>query len=160
MKDTAVDLRSGTIAVFFYGLFMDASLLATKGIQPSSSEIGFVEGYALRIGRRATLVRAEASRAYGVLMTIRSGEAKALYAEPSVTDYLAEPVSVTTADGARVAAVCFNLPPDQLGGTNSAYATALLALAEQLGLPGDYLEAIREQAAPEVGRSRSPRDGD
>lgn len=38
--------------VFFYGLFMDVSLLATKGITPSEVALGFVEDFELRIGER------------------------------------------------------------------------------------------------------------
>jgi hypothetical protein len=35
---------------------MDESLLASKGISPSRATVGHVDGYGLRIGRRATLV--------------------------------------------------------------------------------------------------------
>jgi len=38
------------VRVFFYGLFMDESLLATKGIEPSKVNLGFVDGFGLRIG--------------------------------------------------------------------------------------------------------------
>ncbi len=47
---------------------MDESLLATKGIRPSEVNLGFVDGYGLRIGERATLVRRPDSRAYGAMM--------------------------------------------------------------------------------------------
>jgi hypothetical protein len=56
--------------VFFYGLFMDESLLMKKGVHPSQPTIGYIDGYRLRIGRRATLVHDGSSRAYGVLMTL------------------------------------------------------------------------------------------
>ena len=45
------------VRVFFYGLFMDESLLATKGIEPSEVNLNFVDGYGLHIGERATLIR-------------------------------------------------------------------------------------------------------
>ena len=38
---------------------MDESLLATKGIKPSEVNLGFVDGYGLRIGERATVAAAE-----------------------------------------------------------------------------------------------------
>ena len=56
--------------VFFYGLFMDEHVLAGKGIEPSKVDLGFVDGYALRIGERATLVRRAGERAYGAAMDI------------------------------------------------------------------------------------------
>ena len=85
--------------VFFYGLFMDEGLLATKGIEPSEVKIGFVDGYGLLIGERATLVRHPDSRAYGTMMNIASRQAAELYAEESVADYLPEPVIVELKTG-------------------------------------------------------------
>ena len=111
--------------VFFYGLFMDDGLLATKGIEPSEIRIGFVNDYALRIGERATLVRCAGSRAYGVSMQIAPGEAKELYAEPSVADYQPEPVIAELMDGTCVDAVCYNLPGDKVTGANRKYAESL-----------------------------------
>ena len=61
--------------LFFYGLFMDESLLASKGIRPTESTVGYVDGYGLRIGKRATLLPEANSRAYGVLMKIASEDA-------------------------------------------------------------------------------------
>lgn len=63
-------MKAENVAVFFYGLFMDKSLLASRGICPSRAAVGYVDGYGLRIGRRATLVTDETNGAYGVLMTI------------------------------------------------------------------------------------------
>jgi len=135
------------VAVFFYGLFMDEALLATRGIRPLRAEIGYVDGYRLRIGARATLVPDKPGRAYGVLMTIERDQATALYAEESVADYVPEPVSVTSVSGAVDSAICYNLPLNELAGTNALYAESLLSLASRLGFPEDYLEAIRMQGA-------------
>ena len=129
--------------VFFYGLFMDESLLATRGIEPSEVNVGFVDGYALRIGERATLVRCPDCRAYGVVMDIAPGEAAELYAEDSVADYLPESVVVALLDGTQVEATCYNLPSGKLVGTNPEYAAALLELATELGFPDSYLRQIR-----------------
>ena len=56
--------------VFFYGLFMDETLLTEQGLQPQHSEIGFLKGYQLKIANRATLIPRAESRAYGVVMEI------------------------------------------------------------------------------------------
>ena len=131
--------------VFFYGLFMDERLLASKGIHPSRATVGYVDGYALRIGARATLVPDEGNRAYGILMRLRARDVTALYSDGSVADYVSEPVSVVLPDGTSESAVCYNLPKSKLSGTNSEYARSLLALAGKLGLPGDYLRQIEKQ---------------
>ena len=128
--------------VFFYGLFMDESLLASKGVHPTDSAIGYVDGFSLRIGKRATLRPEANSRSYGVLMKIPSEDAAALYSEPSVADYVAEPVVVNLPGRTRVPAVCYNLPATRLTGTNPDYARELLTLATRLGLPDSYLGQI------------------
>lgn len=130
--------------VFFYGLFMDEALLAKKGISPSKAEVGYVDGFALRIGERATLIRSAGARSYGVMMNISSDEANELYAESSVADYVPEPVTVELADGNKVEATCYNLPVDKVTGTNRVYAEALWEVANSLGLPKHYLAEIRQ----------------
>ena len=129
--------------VFFYGLFMDEALLASKGIQPSSLAIGSVSGYALRIGERATLVASTDSRAYGVVMDVAEDKVRALYSDDSVADYVPEPVTVELLDNSRVKALCYNLPQDKIAGTNSDYAAKLLELARRLGFPEAYLAQIK-----------------
>lgn len=66
------------MSVFFYGLFMDAALLASKGVHAKDPTVGFVDGYTLRIGERATLVPESGGRAYGVLMEITPEDDAAL----------------------------------------------------------------------------------
>lgn len=137
-------MSANEIMVFFYGLFMDESLLASKGVHATEPAIGYVDGYTLRIGERATLVSEPNSRAYGVLVKIPSDDATALYSEQSVADYVAEPVVVTLPGGIQTSAVCYNLPVAKLTGTNPEYAAALLKLATKLGLPDSYLRHIRQ----------------
>lgn len=139
-------MSSGKVAVFFYGLFMDESLLRSRGIRPSRATVGYVRGYALRVGKRATLLPDEDNRAYGVLMTLRAEDVTALYSDESVADYAAESVSVVLPDGTSESAVCYNLREDKLEGANAQYARSLLALAGKLGLPPEYLRQIEEQA--------------
>jgi len=123
---------------------MDESLLATKSIEPSEVNLGFVDGYCLRIGERATLVRRPGSRAYGAMMDIAPSEATELYAEESVADYLPEPVNVELMDGTQVEATCYNLPSDKVTGANKKYAESLLDVATRLDFPDSYLDQIRQ----------------
>jgi hypothetical protein len=138
-------MNAEVVPVFFYGLFMDEALLASKGVRPSKATVGYVNGYGLRIGRRATLVPDDGNRAFGVLMTLRADDLGALYSADSVADYVAESVSVVLPDGTLESAVCYNLPECKLEGANPEYANALLLLAGNLGLPDGYLQQIRDQ---------------
>lgn len=75
-------------------------------------------------------------------MSLTEDKVQALYAEASVADYRPETVQISTTDRKTIAATCYNLPPEQVSGTNTSYAKALLALAEQLHFPEDYLRHI------------------
>lgn len=128
---------------FFYGLFMDRDLLAGKGLHPSNPRRGFVDGLGLRIGQRATLLRAPDERAYGIVMGLSAREADTLYSEGSVSDYVPEQVEVMLEDGSRIEATCYNLPERLLAGSNRAYAESLVRAATKCGLPEHYVERIR-----------------
>lgn len=130
--------------VFFYGLFMDETLLAKKGISPNKSFRGYVNGFMLRIGERATLLPTKGARSYGVVMDITTGEGKDLYAESSVADYVAEPVTVTLLNGKKTEAICYNLPANKVTGTNKKYVKALLGVAARLDFPDSYLDQIKQ----------------
>lgn len=131
------------IEVFFYGLFMDADLLRAKGIEPLNPRQVRVEGFALRIGQRATLVPDSSSRVYGILMELSHDEVERLYAEPSVQMYRPEPLIAELTDGTRIPALCFNLPvPPEPQEANEEYARKLRDLARHLGLPAPYVDRI------------------
>ncbi len=123
---------------------MEEGVLAAKGIKPVTANSGFVEGYRLRIGERATLVRRPGSRAYGIMMGVTPGEVKELYAEKSVAEYLPETLTVELMDGTKVDATCYNLPLDKVTGANREYAKSLLEVCTRLGFPDSYLEQIRQ----------------
>lgn len=129
--------------VFFYGLFMDEAVLARKSIAPNSAVVGYVDGFALCIGERATLLPKAGARAYGVMMAITLAEINALYADESVADYRPEPVTVRLSDGRNAEAACYNLPAGKITGTNKGYAKSLLVLATRLDFPDSYLDEIR-----------------
>ena len=140
-------MNTDQLTIFFYGLFMDKSLLISKGVHPTEPAIAYVDEYRLHIGQRATLLPEANCRAYGVLMRIDSEDAAALYSEQSVADYVAEPVLVNLPGGTQVSAICYNLPAAKLTGKNPEYAAALLALATELKLPDSYLGHIRKAVA-------------
>lgn len=135
---------SRRVAVFFYGLFMDADLLRTKGATPVNVRSACAPGFALRIGQRATLIQNSEARAFGILMDLTHADIEHLYAEESVRAYRPEAVLCELADGSRVPALCFNLivapSPEE---ANPEYASKLRDLARRLGLPSTYVESIR-----------------
>ncbi len=131
------------IAVFFYGLFMDADLLRQKGADPQDIRKASVTGLELRIGQRAALAEMPGSTVHGVVMTLTHAELSQLYADDSVSVYKPEAVVARQPDGATVPALCYNLEeapgPDE---KNSEYAAKLRDLAKRLELPPDYVASI------------------
>lgn len=132
------------ISVFFYGLFMDDELLRTKGVRAINSRIASVEGYALHIGERATLIPHQGGRVYGTIKELSHAEIDNLYSEPSVSAYKPEAVLAKLTDGSQVPALCFNLPNMMDRALpNLEYATKLRELARRIGLPSSYMEHIK-----------------
>jgi hypothetical protein len=132
------------VDVFFYGLFMDEALLREKGLKPEGRRLAFVEDFRLVIGERATLVRCEGAKAYGVLFSLTRAEVEALYREESVSAYRSEVVSAHLDEGRVTQALCFNLPAQpSVDERNPLYASKLRELAERIGLPADYVSSIR-----------------
>jgi len=130
--------------VFFYGLFMDTTILAKNGIFPSNLRKGYLQDYVLKIGNRASLLPEKNERSWGVLMNADKDALYNLYAEPSVADYIPEEVTVHLESGDTVKAFCYNLPAALMTGTNPTYAASLYKLAKTLGFPNVYLKAIKK----------------
>jgi hypothetical protein len=130
--------------IFFYGLFMDRTLLAEKGFHPEVIGPAVLSDYRIHIGERATLVPSSSSRAYGIVMELSEREARALYSESSVRAYEPERVRVALlATNQMVEAYCYNLPRDAaLTGANPAYADQLSRLVEALNLGSAYAQEI------------------
>ncbi len=130
--------------IFFYGLFMDQSLLTEKDLHTEMIGPAVLLDYRIHIGERATLLPSSSSRAYGIVMELNDPEARALYSEPSVRQYIPERVQVELLDtGEAVEVYCYNLPRELgLAGTNPAYATQLSQLAEALQFDSAYVEEI------------------
>lgn len=134
--------RRALKTIFFYGLFMDGDLLRKKGLHPTQGKIAFAQGYGLRIGERATLVKSESERSYGIIMNLSEEESENLYSDPSVSDYIAEQIEATELNGASYKVTCYNLPISKLSGSNKEYAKSLSIVAQKLGLPQTYVSEI------------------
>jgi len=129
--------------VFFYGLFMDRTLLASKGVIPPEPSFGIVRDWALRIGHRATLVPQQGSFVHGLVMSFPLPSLDQLYSEPSVAMYRPVAVLVELRDSTIIPALTYILPeapaPHE---ANAEYAAKLRSLADRLGFPAEYVTSI------------------
>ena len=129
---------------FFYGLFMDAGVLRQAGTKPSNFRRAHVTDFALRIGRRATLVPSPGARAFGMLVSLTHAELQHLYGAPGLEGYRPEAVLAHPFKGDAIPALCYNLvqAPEQHE-RNPEYAMRLQKVLENLGFPGEYVESVK-----------------
>ena len=123
---------------------MDERLLQQKGVDPGNCRRASVDGFALAIGNRASLVPSLDQTVHGVVCSLTHAELDALYSDASVSLYRPEAVVAQLEDGTAIPALCFNLPvapsPDE---RNPEYAAKLRAVAERIGLPSSYVSSIQ-----------------
>ena len=94
---------------FFYGLFMDSNILWESQVVAVSPRRAYVDGYALRIGRRATLVPIPGARAYGMVFALTHDELDKLYTAPGLEQYRPEAILARSLEGETLPALCYNL---------------------------------------------------
>jgi hypothetical protein len=137
------------IDAFFYGLFMDTSILLASGVtEPANPRRAFVDDFELRIGQRATLVPRAGSRAYGVLFALKHSELYLLYAAPGLEAYSPEAILAQQLDGIITPALCYNLrdPPRASEGSRE-YASRLQQVLANLGFPEEYVASVAKRGA-------------
>ena len=132
-----------TIDAFFYGLYMDDSVLRGAGVVPQSPRKAGAHGYALTIGKRATLVKAPGSVAWGMVYALTPDDLAKLYGAPGLEVYQPEQIEVALENRAIIPARVYNLTqapaPDE---RNPEYAEKLKAAMMRLGFPADYVARI------------------
>jgi len=131
------------IDCFFYGLFMDVDVLRQSNVVPGNPRRAYVEGFALRIVRRATLVPSPGARVYGMLIELTHAELERLYTAPDLEGYRPEAVLAHPLAGTTLPALCYVLPRGPaLHDRNPEYAARLQRVLEKLNFPPAYIASI------------------
>lgn len=125
---------------------MDESFLKEKGFHPTIPVLAYIDGYCLRIGERATIIKSTGQRAYGVIMDLSEEELSRLYSDPSVADYIPEHVTAHLIEGGTMNVLSYNLPKGRLAGRNKDYAISLTEVAKKIGLPQSYVNEVHSWA--------------
>lgn len=135
---------TATIDAFFYGLYMDDTVLRALGVMPRAPRKAGAHGYALRIGKRATLVQAPGSVAWGMVYALASDDLARLYGAPGLEAYRPEEIEVVLENRAIIPARVYNLPqapaPDE---RNPDYAGKLKAAMTRLGFPAEHVASMQ-----------------
>ena len=137
------DMVDRRIDGFFYGLFMDRDILRESQVVAENPRRAYVDGYALRIGRRATLVPSSQARVYGMVFALTHDDLERLYSAPGLEQYRPEAVLAYSMEGDTLPALCYNLReapgPDE---ANTEYAARLRAVLGKLEFPPEYIASI------------------
>jgi hypothetical protein len=121
--------------VFFYGLYMDPDLIKGKGASPRNPRKASVRGFALRVGKKATLLRQAGAVTQGMIYALTHGEIDALYRGAGLTEHLPEALLADLESGEKIPVLCCNLlnPPGPEE-SNPDYIAKLQSLKRRLGL--------------------------
>ena len=116
---------------------MDPALLEQKGVEPRNARIAVAENYELRIGNKATLLRAAGTgkQAHGIVYSLTHGEIHSLYWGAGLNDYASEAIMVRIG-GESIPVLCCNLiePPAEHE-SNAEYEGNLKGTMSRLGVP-------------------------
>ena len=131
------------IDTFFYGLYMDESVLAGAGVAARNGRKARADGFALKIGQRATLVKETGATVWGMVFALTEAELDRLYGAPGLELYRPEQIEVALENRAIIPVRVYTLPqppaPDE---RNPEYAGKLKAVLTRRGFPADYIAGI------------------
>ncbi len=134
-------MKKVAVWVFFYGSYINRSVLKEVGVEPDHWEIARLSGYDIRIKPRANLVRAEPGMVYGILATATHVELEKLYShalEVLGEVYKPEAIMAETTEGHWRPALCYISHTMQERTTDPEYLARILKPAKAYGFPAWY----------------------
>lgn len=139
------DLTEPRVRVFFYGSYMNPSVLREVSIVPNRFEVARLDGYDIRIAPRANLVLSKQHCVYGVLVEATHAELDRLYAHAKDLlgeIYLPHPVLTQSDTGGWFPALCYIASTMVERRPDPAYVERIVAAAREFGLPPWYIERL------------------
>jgi hypothetical protein len=127
---------------------MDPDVLRSQGIDAGEGRKARVDGQALRLGERATLVPQEGARAYGMTYALEAAQLQALYSTAGLEAYVPIVVQVRFEgdDGEGAAAECWVLAtPPEAATPDPDYEKRLREVLGRLGFPAEYVATVGRQ---------------
>jgi cation transport regulator ChaC len=131
--------------VFFYGSYINLTVLGEVGLVPEHWEVGRLAGFDIQIRPLANLVRSEEHCVYGILATATHAQLARLYAHARDVlgeVYLPEAVIVQTRDGKWRPALCYICPEMEPRPADPAYVERIAGPARAHGFPDWYVARI------------------
>ena len=134
-----------TVVTFFYGSYMNLSVLRELDVTPEHVEVARLTGFDISIRPLANLVRSDRNTVYGILASATHVELARLYvhAEEKLGGlYLPEAVVVNTLDGKLQPALCYIAPALDPAPASEEYVERIVQAAREHGFPEWYIERL------------------
>jgi hypothetical protein len=132
------------VSVFFYGSFIDLSVLAEAEYHPKHLAVARLNGFDIVACPLANLISSVDQVVYGILTTASHEELDRLYGRDWVRAYLPEAVVVTTGDGAFHPALCYVAPGPTAERPFENYIGRITAAALRHGFPQPYIDRLEK----------------
>jgi predicted enzyme related to lactoylglutathione lyase len=134
------------VPVFFYGSYMNRSVLAEVNLAPTRWQVASLLGFDVVIQPRANLVATTGVSAWGLLTEATHAELARLYAHASSVlgeTYQPHPVIVHPRDGSGATpALCYLSSSMEPRPADAAYIDRIVAPAREHDFPSDYVARI------------------
>lgn len=132
-----------TSEVFIYDLHMDPERLRERGLDPGAPRRAHVDGFALSLGERPTLLPRAGGRVHGMVYTLDAESLRALHALPEMAAYRPEGVLAWIEGDTPRQALCLRLAQAPAANEhNQDYARRLRETLARLGFPPDCVAAV------------------
>lgn len=138
------------IWVFFFGAYINFSVLREIDLIPEEYRVATLNGYRLNIEPTATLSREPGSMVWGIMATATHEELRRLYVDHAKIflggDYFPRAVTVTDLNDNIIPALCYICDDMKPVPAEADYIEKIARPAEEYGFPKDYIEMIRSFA--------------
>ncbi|MGI8856872.1 MAG: gamma-glutamylcyclotransferase family protein [Thermomicrobiales bacterium] len=149
-------MAEAAVWTFFYGSFMNRTVLARQGVTLGEAEVSRLPGFAIRMQLLSNLVPDENACVYGILARLTHHELGRLYSHLPGTAgdaYHPDAVLVQTRAGDWRPALCYIAPPLEPAPAATDYLDDLLVAAQEYAFPDWYLHRLEQARDGSISRS-------
>lgn len=144
-------MSEAKVAAFFYGSFINTSVLAEVDLIPDGVTVAVLNGFDIRIQPLANLIRSDAHRVYGIVVEATHEELDRLYGyvEHKLGGvYLPEAVLVETLDKTWAPVLTYISHTMESQPPANRYVDRIVDPARALGFPQWYIDRLESFRTP------------
>jgi hypothetical protein len=139
-------MNAKKVWTFFYGSYINLSVLKEIGLIPQQYEPAKLNGFEIYIQPRANLIPSNQHCVYGIAALLTHDELTCLYAhtkEKLGEIYLPEAVLIETWEGSFRPALCYIAPHMESRAAEKEYVDRIVNPAHDFGFPDWYIQKLK-----------------